>query len=196
MSRQAKSRQLRVALVAAVLAGLVAALVLSFVLEDDEPEDAVADLTIAPSDDTAPQVDLTGDPVPEFSYQPLGEGEDVDFETFRDGRPAVINFFGAWCVPCVQEMPDFEDAHQEYGDRVAFLGLSSRESVEDGLELVDRTGVTYETGRDADGSIVSAFSAVNLPTTIFVRADGTIQVSHTGRVYPDEIREELEALVA
>ena len=187
---------LGVALVAAVLAGLVAALVLSLLLDDDEPEEASPDLTLSAPDGTAPQVDLTGEAAPDFAYQPLGEGEDVDFDEFRDGRPAVINFFAAWCVPCVQEMPDFEEAFGEYGDRVAFLGLSSRESVEDGLELVDRTGVTYETGRDADGSIVSAFSAVYLPTTIFVTADGIIQQSHTGRMYPDQIREELEELVA
>ncbi len=54
-----------VAVVAAILAGLVAALVLSFVLEDDEPEDAGPDLTLAPPDDTAPQVDLSGDPAPD-----------------------------------------------------------------------------------------------------------------------------------
>jgi hypothetical protein len=93
-------------------------------------------------------------------------------------------------------MPDFQDAFETHGDEVAFLGLSTRESVEDGREIAEITGITYDTGRDPDGAIVTAFSAVNMPTTIFVAADGTIASTHTGRMYPDDIEAALEALAA
>ena len=190
---------LGVAVVAAVLAGLVTALVLSFTL-DDGGDDATGGggppLTLAEAPEEAPQVDLAGTPAPEFRFESLADGEEVDYAELRAGRPAVVNFFGAWCTPCVQEMPDFQEAFESWGDRVAFLGLSTNESPEDGQELVERTGVTYDTGRDPDGSIVTSFAAVNMPTTIFIRADGTILRSHTGRLYPDELEAALEELVA
>jgi cytochrome c biogenesis protein CcmG, thiol:disulfide interchange protein DsbE len=186
-----------VLLVGAVLAALVVALVASFLLEDeDEPAGDTAVLTIAPEDGSeVPQVDLNGDPAPDFTYERLDGGANVAFEDFRADRPAVINFFAEWCPPCVAEMPAFEDAHQEYGDQVAFLGLSYNESAEDGADLVERTGVTYETGRDPAGDIITAFSGLGMPTTVFISADGTIVTSHTGAITPSELEEELEGLV-
>jgi cytochrome c biogenesis protein CcmG, thiol:disulfide interchange protein DsbE len=184
-------------LVGVVLAALVVALGATFLLEDeDEPTGDAAVLTIAPEDGSeVPQVDLNGDPAPDFAYERLEGGASVDFEDFRDGRPAVINFFAEWCPPCVAEMPSFEDAYQEHGDEVAFLGLSYNESAEDGAALVERTGVTYETGRDPAGDIITAFSGLGMPTTVFIAADGTIVTSHTGAITPSELEEELEGLL-
>ncbi len=188
-----------VALVATVLAGLVTALVFSVVLEDEAPTEEPAVLTLAPGPDdgTVPQADLEGEPAPDFSYARLAEpdGDEVDFEDFRDGRPAVVNFFYKDCPPCVVEMPALQEAYEAYGDRVAFLGLSYQESVEDGRELVERTGVTYEVGRDPAGELITDFAAVGLPTTVFIAADGTINATHTGDVRGD-LQAELEELVA
>jgi thiol-disulfide isomerase/thioredoxin len=184
-----------VALVVTVLTGLVVALVLSFVLEDDGSEEASPDLTLAPPDDTAPQIDIAGNEVPDFVIDPLDGGDSIDFDEFRDGRPAVINFFGSWCAPCIQEMPDFQAAHREHGDEVAFLGLSNQDTVEDSLDIIEETGVTYVTGYD-DGDILAGFEATYMPTTVFVKADGTILRSHTGRVRAPQLEEALAELTA
>jgi cytochrome c biogenesis protein CcmG, thiol:disulfide interchange protein DsbE len=185
-----------VVLVAVVLAGLVTALVLSFVLEDDPapaPEDA---LTLDPDNPgTIDAVDTSGQPAPDFTYEPLTGGE-VLFHEARDGRPAVINFFARSCVPCVREMPALEAAFQDHGDQVAFFGISERETVEEAMELVERTGVTYDIGRDPDGSIIAAFEGIGLPTTVFVDADGTITATYTGEIRPPELDDEIDALLA
>ena len=184
-----------IAIVSAVLAALVAALMLSFVVDaDDEGNGEV--LTLDPNaDPTAPPVTAgIGDPAPAFSFEPLRGGEEVDFATFRAGRPALINFFRRTCVPCVTEMPDLEDAYQDHRDDIAFLGISFQESVEDGRALVTRTGVTYQTGRDPRGDILAAFEGIGLPTTVLVAADGTIATVHTGTLSREEIEEELDQL--
>ena len=188
---------LGVTLVAMLLAGLITALVLSFVLEDDETAGPPV-LTLAPGagDGTIPPGELEGEPAPDFTFEPLTGGADIDFETFRAGRPALINFFYNGCVPCVVEMPDLEDAFETYGDQVAFLGLSSAESVRAGRELVERTGVTYDIGRDPDGDIITAFAGGGYPTTVFIAADGTITTSHLSQIHPDELRDELNGLLA
>jgi thiol-disulfide isomerase/thioredoxin len=107
----------------------------------------------------------------------------------------MVNFFSETCVPCVTEMPDIEAAHQEFGDRVAFLGLAYPDTVEQARELVDRTGVTYEAGRDPQADAFTAFDGHVFPTTIFIAADGTITSVYQRRVHPPELRDELEALV-
>lgn len=192
-----RARPLAVGLVAMALAALVTALALSLAAGDDEGASDPSVLTLDPdTTGTVPQSDLAGEPAPDFAYEPLSGGPERTFDDLRDGRPALINFFAEWCVPCVQEMPDLEAAHQAYGDRVAFLGLSYNESAEDAVTLVERTGVTYETGRDPAGDILTSFAGLGMPTTVFVQADGTIATTHTGRITPDDLDAELEALLA
>lgn len=170
-------------LVSMILTTLVAALVVSLLAGDDG--EAPADITLG---GTAPQVDLTGEPAPDFAFESLETGEDVDFAAFRAGRPVVLNFFARWCPPCVEEMPGLEEVHRELGRRVAFLGLSEREPADDARRLVEDTGVTYAIGRDPSGDLLTAFSGVGMPTTVLIGADGTITSSHTGRITADELR--------
>jgi peroxiredoxin len=185
---------LLVAAVAAILVGLVAALVLSFVLEDDG-EQTAPPLTLDPNGDATPDMTVVGREAPDFTFEALDGSGEVDFDDFRDGRPALINFFARSCVPCVTEMPDLEAAHQAFGDDVAFVGLSYQESVEDARALVERTGVTYELGRDPTGEIIAAYDGFGLPTTVLVRSDGTVANAYVRRIQPDELERELEALV-
>ncbi len=191
-------RPFAVGLVSTVLAVLVVLLTINLA-DSDGDDDALPEptlLTLGTTPGTVPQVDLQGEPAPDFTFEVLGTGEEVAFDDFRDGRPAVVNFFAEWCVPCVREMPTLEAAYQAYGDEVAFLGLSYNESAEDAEALIERTGVTYEAGRDPAGDILTSFSAVGMPTTVFIAADGAITAAHTGEITEAELDEELEALTA
>jgi thiol-disulfide isomerase/thioredoxin len=136
---------------------------------------------------------------------------DIEFERFDDavttgatttfgelaGQPLVVNFFGAWCAPCVVEMPEFERVHRRLGEDVRFVGISESESPENGRRIVEQTGVTYRLGRDPTGSVLEAFGGVNMPTTVFIDADGTIVKVSNGKLSEAEleqiIRDELLA---
>ena len=63
------------------------------------------------------------------------DGGDQSLADFR-GTPLVVNFFAAWCVPCIAEMPDFQTVFEEVEGEVAFLGLSQDTSADAALELV------------------------------------------------------------
>ena len=39
------------------------------------------------------------------------------------GRVTVINFWGTWCAPCVEELPDFDRIATEYADRVTVVAV-------------------------------------------------------------------------
>lgn len=40
------------------------------------------------------------------------------------GKPLLLNHWATWCDPCLEELPLLGRLHGEYGDTVAFVGLS------------------------------------------------------------------------
>jgi thiol-disulfide isomerase/thioredoxin len=48
----------------------------------------------------------------------------------------IINFWATWCVPCVEELPEFDKIAREYEDKNVRLVLVSVNSVKDSLMVV------------------------------------------------------------
>lgn len=114
--------------------------------------------------------------------------------TIRDfvagaGTPVVVNFFASWCPPCVAEMPDFEAVSQGLGGDVTFLGIAVQDRPEDASRIVESTGITYDWTRDISGDIVGAAGVIQMPSTMFVSADGTVEKVQGGALEPDRLRE-------
>jgi thiol-disulfide isomerase/thioredoxin len=104
----------------------------------------------------------------------LADGTAATLGEVAEDRPLVLNFFASWCAPCRAEMPDFAEVHGDVGDRVSFLGLAVSDSDEATPELVELTGVAYPWGFDPTGEIFASFGAFQMPTTVFVAADGRV----------------------
>lgn len=48
----------------------------------------------------------------------------------KTGKVTIINFWGTWCGPCVEELPYFAQIADEYGDRVSVVAIHSAGSKE------------------------------------------------------------------
>ncbi len=122
------------------------------------------------------------------------DGEAVALSEFA-GEPLVVNFFASWCGPCRAEMPDFEEVHQQLGDEVRFIGLAVNDRTADAVEIVEDTGITYQWGIDTETAIFEAYDGAVMPTTVFVRGDGTIVEVHAGILTAEALAERTEALL-
>jgi len=119
-----------------------------------------------------------------------GSGQ-ASFEDYR-GEPIVVNFFQSTCAPCVAEMPAFEEVHQASGGEVAFVGMNTQDPIEEGRRLVEQTGITYPSGRDATGQFWKDFGGIAMPLTAFVDVDGDIVHSHNGPLDQDSLTAMIE----
>ena len=117
-----------------------------------------------------------------------GTGTIADYQ----GSPLVVNFFASWCPPCVREMPEFQDVFQSLEGRVAFLGLSQDSSPQAALDLVERTGVTYDVGWDLDLEVYGATESVAMPTTGFVSPSGELVDTFAGVLDAESLAELIE----
>ena len=111
------------------------------------------------------------------------------------GTPLVVNFWASWCPPCLREMPEFEQVAQARAGEVTFVGLNLRENAETAQRLADETGVTYDLALDTDGAASRAFGVINMPTTVFVAADGTIVNVHTGALDAAGLNSRIDTLL-
>ncbi len=50
--------------------------------------------------------------------------EETDFYTVSEGKITLFNFWGAWCGPCVNELPDLSELEKEMpDDKYLFIGM-------------------------------------------------------------------------
>ena len=106
--------------------------------------------------------------------------------------PVVLNLWATWCVPCTDELPDFQRASEDLPG-VRFVGVDETGFGEDGasVEFLADLGVTYEQFVDPDGALMAEFDITELPATLIIDADGGIAWRHQGRVTYDELVERL-----
>ena len=99
------------------------------------------------------------------------DGNPVKLSDFR-GRPIVLNFWASDCYYCVQEMPDFQDAYEKYGDEVVFLMVchvrfGNRTPAYE-MNFIDGNGYTFPVYFDTKQEAVSAYYISGIPQTFFI----------------------------
>ena len=135
-----------------------------------------------------------GGALPAVEVACLGGGPTVDLSSLRG--PMVINFWQNQCTQCEQEMPILQAFHEDYGDRVAVLGVDSADRFPGtALQQLLERGVTYPQLADPGGDLqdTEEFSRVRgYPYLAFVDESGAIAYEKFGAV---QSAEELEGLV-
>lgn len=101
-------------------------------------------------------------------------------ELFAGNELTMVNIWGTFCGPCIDEMPELEELHQKYEkDGVAIVGLvidvpeGDDSLLQDAKDIVADTGVTYMSMRAWDGCD-SELSVSAVPMTYFVDREGNI----------------------
>ena len=92
-------------------------------------------------------------------------------------------------------MPGFEAVHQSVGDQVTVVGMAYQDSPEDALDTVARTGVTYPTYADPEGSALTYFGGLSMPSTVFIDASGQVVDRVSGAMSESELRGEITDLL-
>lgn len=135
-----------------------------------------------------------GSAAPEFAFTTLDD-QRLSLADLR-GKAVVLNFWASWCVPCRAEMPYFERTYQAYRERgVIFVGLALQDDPESSRAFVRELGITYPTGPDAGNEIALRYQVTGLPTTVFIRRDGTIARKWTGPLTEQQLLGLVEEIV-
>lgn len=103
------------------------------------------------------------------------------------GKVVVLNVWGAWCPPCVEEIPALQQVWADVSAAkkpVVFMGLDVRDSPETASSFLQAKGVTYPSLRYDGGAPLLALQgkAPTIPATVILDAKGRIAARVLGPV--------------
>ena len=115
----------------------------------------------------------------------LAELPDIDGPGIRAvladlDRPAVVNVWASWCLPCRSEAPLFSAAHEAYSDRVEFIGIDVEDDRDSASEFIAEFGLDFDHYFDAHRGVPAELGGFGTPITYFVDAEGEIIETHSG----------------
>ena len=117
-------------------------------------------------------------PAPEFVLSTLN-GTEVHLSDYR-GRPALINFWASYCLPCRIEMPSLETMASEHPKLVVLL-IDERDDRVAAAQFVSDLKIHSLVLYDGNGRAGDLYRIAGLPTTVFLREDGTIEGRYLGQ---------------
>lgn len=104
-----------------------------------------------------------------------------DSRTEGNDKIVVVNVWGQWCPPCVEEAPQLQQVWMSLlakGSPVAFVGVDLRDCPATALAFINATGITYPSISDqaSGGQPILALQgkASATPTTLILDRRGRI----------------------
>lgn len=112
------------------------------------------------------------------------------------GKVVIVDYWGTWCPPCMQEIPHFVALRQKFGDQLAVVGMTwergarGPEAEAKVKATARRLGIDYPLTMVSD-DLLRDLQIEAFPTTLFLDKGGRVRAREVG--YRDQGT--LEALV-
>jgi cytochrome c biogenesis protein CcmG, thiol:disulfide interchange protein DsbE len=125
----------------------------------------------------SPRSGLVGRPAPDFTIQ--DSDRTVSLHQFR-GKIVLLNLWGSWCEPCIEETPSLNRLQSRMGDRLVLLGVSMDTSDAPYHAFLKRYNVNFLTVRDVRQEAVNLYTPTGPPETYVIDRAGVIRRKFIG----------------
>ena len=118
-----------------------------------------------------------GKQLPVFNL-PDATGKLVSLDSFK-GKYILIDFWGTWCVPCIQTIPELKAVHSKYKDRLALISIALERPIDRDkwLKAIDKYGMTWaQTAQfiDRKEGVNGLYNVIEYPTLLLADPDGVL----------------------
>ncbi|MZH02534.1 MAG: TlpA family protein disulfide reductase [Nitrospinae bacterium] len=111
---------------------------------------------------------------PRFSLRNLkGNMEGLDDHS---GKVIFVNFWATWCVPCVKEMPSFENLYRRFrsqGMTILAVSLDKGDSAKV-KDFVDNLKLSFPVLLDTEGVAEKLYPSFTIPFTYVIDKQGRV----------------------
>ena len=135
------------------------------------------------------------------------DGNEVTQDIFSGHKLNMVNIWGTFCGPCINEMPDLAEISKEYadqglqiigivGDALDRSGAPIQETIDKAKSIRDQTGADYEHLVPTDSLTPVMAQVPGYPTTVFLDSEGNQIGSYVGARDKDKWTEIIDQLLA
>jgi thiol-disulfide isomerase/thioredoxin len=109
-----------------------------------------------------------------------------------ENKVIVVNLWGTWCKPCIQELPDLNDIYAKYKDdhRIMFFAIAEprMDSPEKIMKFLEKRSFEFQHIIPATESIFfNLIGTVKYPTTVIYNSKGELQKKFVDTLTEKEI---------
>ena len=127
---------------------------------------------------------------PDFNLADL-DGNILNFSAY-EGQVVMLTFWGTWCGPCRQEIPDFIDLYDKYNkEGLEIVGIAIQSGSPDNIKLFSENyKINYPILTDINGNesykafsdygTISGVGMRAVPTTFLIDREGYIVKTYRG----------------
>ncbi len=130
-----------------------------------------------------------GNPAPDFRATAV-DGSSVQISALR-GKAVLLNYWGVYCSPCREEVPDLVKVYAAHQDKLAIVGVDINDSPQDVQNFIKEFKMPYPVVIDNTGDLVFKYRVPGQPTSIFINKDGIITGIVPGLASLDVIEQQL-----
>ena len=121
----------------------------------------------------------------------IGDAPDFDVEKIAGGmlnsselkgKVVIVDFWATWCVPCIQEIPNYNKLNEEMADKdVRILGMTFQSGdIDEVKPKVAEFGMKYPVAMGNDKVEEGFGGYLGLPTTFVIGKDWKIYKKYLG----------------
>jgi len=147
----------------------------------------------APAEETETPKNLA----PDFTVTDA-DGNEVRLSDFI-GKPVILNFWASWCGPCKMEMPDFQQAYEEYGDEIVFMMVNLtdgyQETQKTASDFIASTDYTFPVYFDVSFEAAATYAVSAVPVTYFISAEGEAIGKGQGMLSSESIQKGIDLIL-
>ncbi len=115
----------------------------------------------------------------------------------RKGSWVVLNFFGTWCPPCVQEHPEllrFATAQAQQVDGAELVTVVNNDTVANVRDFFAKNGGSWPVLQDPNGEVYVSFGVSKVPETWIIDPNGYVRFRSIATVTADSLAAVLNQL--
>lgn len=137
--------------------------------------------------------DIDGGGIPDL---PATSAEEFEAHLEAIDKPAIVNVWASWCLPCRSEAPALNEAFIEYGHQIEFIGVDVQDNQEDAKEFLAEFGLDYDHFFDRNREVPNHYGGIGTPITFFFGPQGELVNTHNGVVDERTLALNIDELLA
>jgi peroxiredoxin len=123
---------------------------------------------------------------PDFTVKTVS-GNDITLSALK-GKYVFIDFWGTWCAPCRQEIPNVKKLSETYpADKLVVMGIA-QDNTEAVKKYIAENGIKYENAVPTP-DVFDSYGVNSYPTTFLISPDGIILAKNLRGELVDQMKE-------